>query len=300
MNRKKSESITAEAFARLGKEKQLQEYSGIIFKLIGLVIDFISAEGETLRISRGVNFNPYCILLRGSKKGKEACLHCDVSNALRAADEKRPICYTCHAGLHEIVVPVFDDTGIYIGCMTSGQFHLSDSPLLRKKAILELADRYEVNGEKLFRAYKKSISLTPLQVEGILTYLGLIGKHLTGIRDHLIFMEKINTPDKIMAVKKYIDDNYASELSIEQTAQKFHISPDYLAHKFKDAMNVSFQRYVRFRRIAVSREMLSGTTLSVSEIAYSCGFGSVSQFNRMFRSAAGMAPGRYRELNRNA
>ena len=143
-----------------------------------------------------------------------------------------------------------------------------------------------------------SNSLTPVQVEGILAYLGLIGKHLTGIRDHLIFMEKINMPDKIKAVKKYIDENYASQLSIEQTAQKFHISPGYLAHKFKDAVNVSFQRYVRFRRIAVSREMLTGTTLSVSEIAYACGFGSVSQFNRMFRSSAGISPSCYRERNK--
>ena len=284
MNQKKSESITAEAFARLGKEKQLQEYSGIIFKLTGLVIDFISAEGETLRISRGVNFNPYCKMLRGSKTGKEACLQCDISNALRAANEKCPICYTCHAGLHEIVVPVYDDTGIYIGCMTSGQFHLSGTPRLGKKEILKLAERCGVDGEKLFRAYRMSNSLTPVQVEGILAYLGLIGKHLTGIRDHLIFMEKINMPDKIKAVKKYIDENYASQLSIEQTAQ--------------NAVNVSFQRYVRFRRIAVSREMLTGTTLSVSEIAYACGFGSVSQFNRMFRSSAGISPSCYRERNK--
>ena len=35
------------------------------------------------------------------------------------------------------------------------------------------------------------------------TYLKIIGKQLTSIREHLIFMDKINAPDKIAMVKKY-------------------------------------------------------------------------------------------------
>ena len=88
MTRKKTAGILAEAFERLGNEKQLQEYSEIIYKLTGLVIDFISAEQETLRISHGVNFNPYCKMLRSCRKGRSVCLQCDVSNARRAAAEK--------------------------------------------------------------------------------------------------------------------------------------------------------------------------------------------------------------------
>lgn len=300
MEHNKSNSITAEAFAMLGKEKQIQEYSDIIFKLTGLVIDFISAEGETLRISHMVNFNPYCKMLRSCENGEKACLQCDVFNASRAAEEKRAVCYSCYAGLQEIVVPVFDEKENYIGCMTSGQFHLSGTPLFSKDRIFELADQYVLDGQKLYDAYKMSNSLTPIQVEGILSYLGIIGKQLTSIREHLIFMDKINVPDKIAMVKKYLDENFDSQITIEQIAKKFSISPSNLAHKFKETVNVSFQRYVNFRRVMRAREMLHGTTLSVSEIAYACGFGSVSQFNRTFRASVGYSPSQYREQNKNS
>ena len=85
-------SYTAQAFAELGKEKQLQEYSDIIFQLLGLVIDFISAEGETLRLSRGVHFNPYCVMLRRTAFGSKACAECDVTNARKAAVLRKSIC----------------------------------------------------------------------------------------------------------------------------------------------------------------------------------------------------------------
>lgn len=298
MERKKLERITAEAFARLGKEKQIQEYSEIIFKLTGLVIDFISAEGETLRISHGVNFNPYCKMLRSCKHGEEACHRCDIINARSAANEKSLICYTCYAGLHEIVVPVYDDNENYIGCMTSGQFHLSGAPVLTKKDVFQLAESYGLNKTALYNEYKRSNSLTPVQVEGIISYLKIIAAHLTGIREHLIFMDKINMSDKIESVKRYLDEHYASPMSIEQVAEKFHISPSNLAHKFKDTVNISFQRYIKFKRLQKSKEMLRGTKLSIAETAYACGFGSVSQFNRTFRSVVGVAPGQYRALSK--
>jgi AraC-like DNA-binding protein len=297
MENNRQNSITAEAFAMLGKEKQIQEYSDIVFKLTGLVIDFISAEGETLRISHMVNFNPYCKMLRSCENGKKACLQCDVFNALRAADEKKAVCYSCYAGLHEIVVPVFDEKENYIGCMTSGQFHLSGTPLFTQRKILALAEQYGLDGNELYNAYKMSNSLAPVQVEGIIAYLGIIGRQLTSIREHLIFMDKINVPDKISMVKKYIDENFDSQLTIEQVAKKFNISPSNLAHKFTETVNVSFQRYVNFRRLMRAKEMLHGTTLSVSEIAYACGFGSVSQFNRTFKASAGCSPSCYREQN---
>ena len=297
MKYNKIDSITAEAFAMLGKEKQIQEYSDIIFKLTGLVIDFISADGKTLKISHMVNFNPYCKMLRSCENGRNACLQCDVANASCAAAEKKAICYSCYAGLQEIVVPVFDENENYIGCMTCGQFHLSGTPLFSKKNIFELADKYNIDRKKLYDAYKMSNCLTPVQVEGILAYLKIIGKQLTSIREHLIFMDKINAPDKIAMVKKYLDENFDSQITIEQAAKKFSISPSNLAHKFKETVNVSFQRYINFRRLMRAREMLQETALSVSEIAYACGFGSLSQFNRTFRASVGCSPSQYREQN---
>ena len=292
-----NDNITEAVFAKLGKEKQLHEYSEIIFKLTGLIIDYISAKEETLRISKGWNFNFYCTTLRNSESGKEKCHLCDIANAQLAAKEKHPVCYSCYAGLHEIIVPLFTNKGEYIGSMTSGQFHLDNQPLLSDQQVTELAEQNALDPQNLLEAYKKSVSLTSTQVEGLLQYLQLIGRHLTGIHDNLVFMEKINMPDKIEVIKQYLEKNYAKEINIEQIAKKFYISPGYLAHKFKETMNVPFHYYVNFLRIKKACEMLADTELSISEIATMNGFGSISQFNRMFQKEIGMPPRQYRRRN---
>ena len=291
-------SYTAQAFAELGKEKQLQEYSTIIFQLLGLVIDFISAEGETLRLSRGVHFNPYCVLLRKTAAGGRACAECDVTNAKKAAVLRKSICYNCYAGLSEIIYPLYDAHGTYIGSMTAGQFHLAGTPQLSRKKNFALAGQTGVSGNELWNYYRKSAVLTPAQREGLIGYLKIIGHHLTGIRDNLIFMDKINMPDKIKEVKRYLDVHYGESLKLAELARRFCISPDYLAHIFRKEMNIAFHRYQVLRRLSEAEKMLAGTELSIREIAFHCGFGSISQFNRFFKKEKGCTPGICRSKNR--
>ncbi|MBO4631584.1 MAG: PocR ligand-binding domain-containing protein [Lentisphaeria bacterium] len=291
------QSYTARAFAELGKEKRLQEYSNIIFQLLGLVIDFISAEGETLRLSRGVHFNPYCVMLRKTPSGSRACAECDVANARKAALLRESICYSCYAGLTEIIYPLFDAHGTYIGSMTAGQFHLGERPLLTRKEVFELARRNGLSGHTLWNHYRKSVSLTAAQKDGLTGYLKIIGQHLTGIRDNLIFMDKIDMPDKIREVKHYLDGHYAEPLKLADMARRFSISPDYLTHMFRKEMNIAFHRYLVLRRLTEAEKMLSGTELSIREIAFHCGFGSISQFNRFFKSEKNCTPGLYRSKN---
>ena len=50
--------ITQKVFAKLGQEKQLIEYHEILFKLLGLVIDFINVNGVSLKLSGMKHFNP--------------------------------------------------------------------------------------------------------------------------------------------------------------------------------------------------------------------------------------------------
>ena len=283
-------TITAQAFSRLGSEKQLQEYSRIIFQLLGLVIDFISAEGETLRISRGANFNPCCAALRGTPEGRAACGRCDMEHAEEAAKRQTPMCYACWAGLYEILVPLFDSRGEYIGAMTSGQFHLDGKPLFSRKKVTSLARQYGLDPETLWRFYRDSITLSRLQAEGVTGYLEIIGRHLTGIRENLILMEKIDAPDRIEEIRKYVEANCTSPLTIEETARRFYLSPDYLAHLFSREVHVPFHRYLTMCRIIRARNMLAETTLPVAEIACAAGFGSISQFNRAFKAETGRSP----------
>ncbi len=290
-------TITEQAFAKLGKERLLHEYSHVLQGLMGLIIDFAAPDGGTLKLSGGSNFNPYCQFIRNTAAGNRDCSHCDLQHAREAELTGKEVCYTCHAGLTDVAVPLFDRTGSYIGCMTVGQFHLENAGELNMQQIRCIARKYALDPEKLYDSYLRSPRLTHTQLAALLEFLNIIGRHLRSTHDNILMMEKLHTPEKIESVKKYLESNFMKKLSINQVAKHFFISSGHLAHMFKKELNVSFGNYLTFLRITKAQEMLSGTSLSVSEISFLCGFGSISQFNRAFRKQLRCAPGEYRKNN---
>lgn len=289
------EEITRRVFAKLGQEKQLREYHEIIYKLIGVVVDFISADGVSLKLSEGKHFNPFCTKIRNTEAGYTACRVCDTEYARRAARSGKPLVYTCHAGFLEILVPLYDNAGNYIGSMTAGQFHRKEAHVPGKSAIAARVREFGLDLKEMFRLYRQTLRLSEQQIEGLIEYLETIGRLLVSTRNNLLFMESVNAPDRISLIKEFVEKNYGKRLSIPKIARKFYMSPGYFSHFFKKEVGVSFQSYLNLYRISKAKEMLEETELSVSEIAYLTGFGSISQFNRTFRNSTGKNPGAIRK-----
>ena len=288
------EEITRRVFAKLGQEKQLHEYHEIIYKLIGVVVDFISADGVSLKLSEGKHFNPFCTKIRDTKAGYAACRLCDTEYAHKAARSGKPLIYTCYAGFLEILVPLYDNAGNYIGSMTAGQFHRKDASVPEKAVIAEQVRKLGLDPKEMFGLYQQTLRLSEQQIEGLIEYLAAIGRLLVSTRNNLLFMESVNAPDRISLIKEYVEKNYGKRLCVPKIARRFYMSPGYFSHFFKKEVGVSFQSYLNLYRVSKAKEMLEETELSVSEIAGLTGFGSLSQFNRTFRGSTGKTPGAIR------
>jgi AraC-like DNA-binding protein len=63
---------------------------------------------------------------------------------------------------------------------------------------------------------------------------------------------------------------------------------------FKAHAGLSPQQYVINARIALAKELLRGTTLTVSEVAERAGYGDAFQFSKQFRQRTAKAPSAYR------
>ena len=59
-------------------------------------------------------------------------------------------------------------------------------------------------------------------------------------------------------------------------------------------MNKNFPQYITKLRIDKSKELLNGTDLQVSEIAFKVGFESASYFNKVFKKITGKTPKDFR------
>jgi len=100
-------------------------------------------------------------------------------------------------------------------------------------------------------------------------------------------------------VRRYIDNHFKENLTLEQLAGLVHINKYYLSHAFRKEFNTSPISYLISRRIQESRFLLAETDHSLSQIAQILGFSSLSYFSKCFRRQEGMSPMEYRRQRRS-
>jgi AraC-like DNA-binding protein len=91
-------------------------------------------------------------------------------------------------------------------------------------------------------------------------------------------------------VKKYVNQNYAHNITLSEICAKYFYSVPYVSHKFKKDCGCSFEQYLRQVRIQHACELLLKTGRSVDEIGESCGYTSVRSFRKAFREVTENTP----------
>ena len=108
------------------------------------------------------------------------------------------------------------------------------------------------------------------------------------------YVAKIPEDTHASQIIKYINENYANIMGMEEVANKFFISKYYLCHLFKKSIGVSFVSYLNTIRIKAACDILKSETLFLSEIAIRCGFNSTPYFCKVFKDEKGISPSEYR------
>lgn len=97
--------------------------------------------------------------------------------------------------------------------------------------------------------------------------------------------------------KRYIDSNYAQNITLDTLAEITHINKYYLAHSFASCIGQSPISYLSAKRLQASMELLVNTNHSIAQIASSTGFSSQSYFSQIFKKSVGMTPQQYRKIH---
>jgi len=88
-------------------------------------------------------------------------------------------------------------------------------------------------------------------------------------------------------IEKHLADPNLSNTAI---AQEMGISEGYLRKLFKTYLHKTPKQYILDMRLRYARQLLTNTTLSVTEVSEQCGFGSVYHFCRAFKERTGQTP----------
>lgn len=100
---------------------------------------------------------------------------------------------------------------------------------------------------------------------------------------------------RVLKVKEYIAEHFTEDIRLADLADLVGMSASSFSRFFKLRTSKTLSEYMVDIRLGVAARKLVDTTESVSEICYTCGFNTLSNFNRLFRKNKGCSPTEFRE-----
>jgi AraC-like DNA-binding protein len=95
---------------------------------------------------------------------------------------------------------------------------------------------------------------------------------------------------RIQQAMEWLEANFRSDVTLGELSKQMNTSYHHMSRLFGETVGTPFKQHLNLLRINEADRMLSGSTLSITEIALHCGFNSLRTFNRVYRSIRGQAP----------
>lgn len=112
--------------------------------------------------------------------------------------------------------------------------------------------------------------------------------------------KKVNS-DLLSKLELLLDDYFKNDKltingipTVHSIADQLHLSANYLSDMLRVQTGQTTQQHIQNRLIEKAKELLSTTSMSVSEIAYQLGFEHPQSFHRLFKSRTSLSPLEFR------
>jgi AraC family transcriptional regulator len=149
-------------------------------------------------------------------------------------------------------------------------------------------------GWRIYHEMQRLDSAAPLVIEGLLLELVASASRLrdTGTES--------GRPRWLEEARDRIHAELPLRPSLSTLAQSVGVHPVTLARAFRQAFGCTVGAYIRNLRIERAAHQLTGTELSLAEIALAAGFSDQSHFSNLFRHHTGLSPSKFRRVVRTA
>ena len=101
--------------------------------------------------------------------------------------------------------------------------------------------------------------------------------------------------DPLDKSRKYIEEHYRDEISLERIATLYHFNASYFSTLFKQRFGISFSEYLSDIRMEKAEDLLKTSSDKVREIALEVGYKDPNYFNRAFKKRHNMTPEEFRK-----
>ena len=96
-------------------------------------------------------------------------------------------------------------------------------------------------------------------------------------------------------ILKYINENFTGHISPESLSERFSLSKEHICSLFRQEIEMTVSEYVNMVKLNHAIELLSNSSMNVSQISEYLGYSSVYYFSRIFKQRYGISPTRFIE-----
>ena len=133
-------------------------------------------------------------------------------------------------------------------------------------------------------------ALLKLKLKELLASI-LVGKHNPDLAAYLRSVAESDAP----AIPAIMENNFHHNLSINEFARMCNRSVSSFKREFQKYYETSPGKWLLERRLQHSATLLQSTGMSITEVAFHCGFEDLSHFSKVFKDKYGHSPSFHRK-----
>ena len=173
----------------------------------------------------------------------------------------------------------------YFSYAVNEALHLSEN---EEKTILSLLENIQSEYASRIDQYSQNVMIS--QIETLLNYCDRF-------YNRQFITRKPFSNDLLTRLEVFFDDYFKSDKilsqglpTVQQVSTELNLSSHYLSDMLRSLTGHSTQQHIHLYLIERSKEMLTNSSLTVSEIAYALGFGHPQSFNKFFKMKTNLSP----------
>ena len=181
------------------------------------------------------------------------------------------------------------------------RFYFPDITLVDEQIIVEHNGLYSSGGSNAY--WNLLLFLVEKYVDREMAIL--VAKHFVVNLDKItqtpfiVFNGLKNHSDReILEAQNYIENNYASKITIENMADRFHLTRRTFERRFKKCTHCTMLEYLQKVRIEASKKALEVGRKPIDEIMTDVGYVDGQTFRELFKEVTGLTPLQYRDRYR--
>jgi len=135
----------------------------------------------------------------------------------------------------------------------------------------------------------------------IVSHLDLLLNYANRFYNRQFITRKPASDEVLVRLENLLNDYFNENIAetglptVQFVAQQLNLSPDYLSDMLRSITGQTTQQHIHNKLIDKSKELLTTTSLSISEIAYQLGFDYPQSFNKLFKKKTDVSPSEFRQ-----